>query len=84
MTLSTTPDMLGEEIKAGDTIAVAFREGNTASLRIGTVVGFGTKQSYKPIDVMEVEWHSSSPGGWMPSGKKSKIEVAHKRFVKMA
>jgi hypothetical protein len=89
MTLEHTTDMLGQDLRAGDTIAVAFREGNSAAMRVGTVVGFGTKKSSAywleedVVDVMEVQWHKASPYGWLPEGKTSKIELHHKRFVKV-
>lgn len=88
MTLEHTTDMLGQELRPGDTIAAAFRAGNSSELRIGTVVGFATKKDAwygeGTIDVMEVQWLSGSPGAWLPEGKKSKIEVTHRRFVKIA
>ena len=33
------PDLRGNDIEVGDTVAAAIREGNVANLRIGTVVG---------------------------------------------
>ena len=80
--------MLGQELRPGDMIAAAFRAGNSSELRIGTVVGFGTKKDGwygdGTIDVMQVQWLKGSPASWLPEGGKSKIELHHKRFVKVA
>lgn len=77
-----TTDMLGKEVSEGDTIAVSFRAGNTAELRIGTVLGFSErKESYGSgrVELIVVEWVKSSMSYGLPG--ESKIESRTKRFV---
>ena len=90
MTLESTPDIFGNELKIGDNFAGAFTHGRSAVLRIGTVVGFGTKNSsYDPsgkADVMEVQWFTSdmtAKAWWLPESGTSKIELHQRRLIKI-
>lgn len=55
-------DIEGSEVRAGDRIATAFREGNVAVLRLGTVVAV-----LNGGENIEVRWESASPGGSIPA-----------------
>lgn len=90
MTIEHTTDIFGNELRVGDTFAGAFTHGRSAVMRIGTVVGFGEKNSsYDPsgkADVMEVQWFSSdrtAKSWWLPESGTSKIELHQKRLIKI-
>jgi hypothetical protein len=53
-------DLLGKPIAKGDTIAAAFRTGNKAELRVGTVMGFGERGNNVTVAVW---WYKSSGFG---------------------
>jgi len=79
-----TKDFLGQRVEIGDTISASFVCAKTPALRVGTVVGFGERQDgLRSIDLMEIEWIASSLAYDLPSSKTSKIEVRHKRFLKI-
>lgn len=68
-------DVKGDEIRAGDTIAVAFRSSTIAYQRVGTV-------QMKLDDTQEllVEWHA----GWrLPDAKATKITYYSKKIVRL-
>jgi len=71
-------DVLGTTVKVGDTVAGAFRIGNTAVLRVGTVLGFGERGNKLTV---KVEWKVSSreTEGNIVGG----IEADLNRFVKL-
>lgn len=74
-------DLLGNDVVVGDQVAGAFRIGNTAKLRVGTVLGFGTRGSK---DTVKVQWHDeSSWDGGKAVNTVGAIEVGLKRFVKI-
>lgn len=50
-------DILGQVILEGDEVAAAFRTGNVAELRVGTVLGFGERGNELTV---KVRWHKSS------------------------
>lgn len=53
----TVTDVLGNPINVGDEIAGAFRIGNTAVMRVGTVQGFGERGNKLTV---KVKWTTSS------------------------
>jgi hypothetical protein len=71
-------DVLGNVVNAGDTVAGAFRIGNTAVLRVGRVLGFGERGNKLTVRVE-----------WLVSSRKSEgnivggIEADLNRFVKL-
>lgn len=80
-TVESVPDVAGTEVKIGDRVAVAFRMGNTAEMRVGTVLGFLTQTSewQSDITLMEIAWEGfrSTPQ------KPTRIEARLKRFAKI-
>lgn len=50
-------DVLGSTIRVGDTVAGAFRIGNVAVLRVGTVLGFAERANRLTV---RVQWQHSS------------------------
>lgn len=79
-------DILGQVILKGDTIAAAFRTGNTAELRVGTVLGFGERGNELTV---KTQWHKSSRGYGNNTIAQDvdivgEIEAGLVRFVKIA
>lgn len=73
-------DLRKQPVQVGDTLAVSFRSGNTAELRLGTVVGFTTrKASYTStlVPLIEVDWDPEITR----YPKSSKIEANNGRYV---
>lgn len=70
-------DVLGNEVKVGDDIAGAFRIGNVAVLRVGTVLGFA--QRGRKLTV-RVQWKHSSQSEADVVGA---IEADLTRFVRL-
>lgn len=91
----TVHDILGNELKVGDEVAVAFPSGSSAKLRVGKIVGFtekpteiynynlGTTFPGPPKFEIEVEWDKVKSGGYLPSKKSTKLENTSGRFVKI-
>ena len=76
----TVKDILGTEVKINSWIAISFKEGNNAVLRIGKVVGFGRRNSiYSSNDTFAVEWYISS--GIMLPAKATSIDSDTTRCV---
>lgn len=75
-------DILGEQILPGDRIAAAFRLGNIAELRVGTVLGFGERGNNLTV---QVQWEisSGSDGNKRDIAKSGGIEADLFRFVKI-
>ena len=72
-------DMTGREVKVGSKIAAAFRDGNSAALRVGVVTGFGTREeSFGPEPTILVDWSDSSGYG---RPRDSWIYEGLRRFV---
>lgn len=78
-------DLLGNPVQPGDEVVGAFRIGNVAVLRVGTVLGFGERANRLTV---RVRWHDSSNpyGGKDPEviEKTGAIEAELKRFVKLS
>lgn len=81
-------DILQRPVKKDSLLAVAFRQGNMAELRVGRVVGFTeANESYYLNNIRQetrpqiiVEWMSES--GWNDmKGKRSKIYADLRRYV---
>jgi hypothetical protein len=73
-------DLEGNVIEPGDRVAGAFRIGNTAVLRTGTVLGFGERANKLTV---QVRWENSSE--W-PRGAVNivgAIDAARVRFIKL-
>lgn len=80
-------DLLDVEVQEGDRVAVAFRAGNTAEMRVGTIESFsygaplsgynGTSNG-RDIKIL-ITWDKT--GYW--DDKPSKIYARLKRFVKI-
>jgi hypothetical protein len=81
-------DIRGDLVSVGDTIAYAVREGNTAALRVGTVLEivpkpktYTTKLESSPYKLrVQVEWDNSL---WGVPDKPSLIDANLRRFVKV-
>lgn len=77
-------DLLGNPVVPGDTVAGAFRIGNVAVLRVGTVLGFGERGNKLTV---KVQWDkTSNPYGGSDAKDVSifgGIEAELKRFVKI-
>jgi hypothetical protein len=73
-------DLEGNVIQPGDRVAGAFRIGNTAVLRTGTVLGFGERSNRVTV---QVRWSSDSgyPGGAL--NIVGAIDATKLRFVKI-
>lgn len=75
-------DLLGASVQIGDRIAAAFRIGNVAVLRVGTVLGFGERSNELTI---RVQWEQESSGhGPEETAKVGSIEARLARFVKVS
>lgn len=75
----TVTDVLGNPINVGDEIAGAFRIGNTAVMRVGTVLGFGERANKLTI---KVKWaYSSREYDHEVTGA---IEADLQRFVRLS
>jgi hypothetical protein len=73
-------DILGHEVHVKDWIAVSFREGNNAALRVGQVIGFGRRNlNGGKVDTMAVEWYLSS--GYKVPDKPTSIDSCSAKFV---
>lgn len=67
-------DVKGDEIRPGDTIAVAFRSSTVAYQRVGTV-----QMILDDTRELLVEWHA----GWhLPASKATKIAYYAKKIVR--
>jgi hypothetical protein len=73
----TVEDLLGNPVAVRDQIAGAFRIGNVAVLRVGTVLGFGERGNKLTV---KVQWHHDSQ---YPGETVGAIEADLKRFVKI-
>lgn len=76
-------DVLGQTVNAGDQIAGAFRIGNVAVLRVGTVLGFAERGNKLTV---RVQWHHQSnefKGGREEVDIVGAIEAKLTRFVKI-
>jgi hypothetical protein len=89
-------DILGNELKVGDEVAVAFPSGrSSAKLRVGKIIGFTEKPTEvynyhlgasfpgPPKFEVEIEWDKDKSGGYLPSKKATKLENTSGRFVKL-
>lgn len=85
-----TTDMLEQPVVIGSRLAVAFREGNQGTLRVGTVVGVSSRNEYwrqpitkryeqQPRPTLVVEWEMTS--GYRSTSKTTWIYQDVKRFV---
>ncbi len=73
-------DILGMKVKVNDWVAVSFRRGNHAELRVGKVIGFGRRTLYgNEVPTMAIEWIVSS-GYSLPKGPTS-IDSSGAKFV---
>lgn len=68
-------DVKGDEIRVGDTIAVAFRSSTIASLRVGTV-----QMILDDERELLVEWQA---GRFLPGAKATKISYDSKRIARL-
>jgi hypothetical protein len=74
-------DLRGKPVGVGDHIAGAFRDSTMAFMRLGTVVGTGTRDG-KPT--LRVAWATeSSPNGPIPVTTVGSIEAGLYRFIKL-
>lgn len=78
-------DIAGNVVTVGTRVAVAFRQGNQAEIRVGVVTGFSSQRSSsgfpaEQVDQIVVQWEHSSGYGSM-AGKTTKIFTANKRFI---
>lgn len=74
-------DVLGQDVEIGDTVAGAFRLGNIAVLRVGTVTGFGERANRLTV---KVKWHTESAGnGPEVININGAIEAELYRFVRI-
>lgn len=74
-------DSIDREVHIGDWIAVAFRSGNRADIRVGQVAGFTDRRKWADDDsdrvpLIQVDWLQKD---WGP--KRSSIEADLRRFV---
>ena len=68
-------DCAGQEIRVGDTIAVAFRASTVAYQRVGTV-----QMLLDDERQLLVEWHA----GWsLPQSKATKIDYNAKKIARL-
>lgn len=73
-------DMHGTQLHVGDTLAVAFRSGSSAHLRVGEITGFWLREpSYwsgasDDLPLIELEWKN----GYV---KSSKMETHKDRYL---
>jgi hypothetical protein len=83
MSDSETLDLLGYPVLIGDRVAVAFRSGNTAEMRVGTVVEFATRKTqWGPVETMRVSWEKGSER--LPESKITAIDKFARVFVKLS
>jgi len=69
-------DYLGNRVEPGDTIAAAFRVGNTAEIRVGKVLEYGENDNELTL---KVEWRSIDRNKY-----RNSFVYAHlRRFVKI-
>ena len=68
-------DIKGDLIRAGDTIAMAFRSGNIATLRVGTV-----QMVLDDERALMVEWHA---GRFLPNSKATKVAYSANKIARM-
>lgn len=73
-------DVLGQVVEPGDTIAAAFRTGNIAELRVGTVLGLSERGNELTV---KVHWTRSSLYGGNDTEVYGAIEAQLVRFVKL-
>lgn len=80
-------DVLGNTVIPGDRIAVSFREGNIAQLRIGVVMGFSKRSSahYTDSDTIQVQW-TGEGSNWNAkdmAGKTTSIQTDHPKYIRL-
>lgn len=68
-------DVKGDLIRVGDTVAMAFREGNIATLRVGTV-----QMVLDDERALLVEWHA---GRFLPYSKATKVAYSANKIARM-
>jgi hypothetical protein len=74
------PDVQGQQVFVGDTIAAAFTVGRSAEIRVGIVTGFGTRKSYPEERVtVLVDWSAAN----YSRTKSSYLYAGLGRFVKI-
>ncbi len=71
-------DIRRREVTVGDTLAVAFRTANRATIRIGTVVEIIPPQGYFQ-ERFVMEWEAI--GGYRPDASSTTIEPTTSRIV---
>ena len=82
MPVDVVTDLNGDPVQEGDRIAGAFRAGDVAQLRTGTVLGFGERSGKTTI---KVQWEISSGSGRGARAVSTlgQIEAGLKRFVRI-
>jgi hypothetical protein len=74
-------DLLDQPVRKGDKIAAAFRAGDVAQLRTGTVLGFGERSGKVTV---KVQWEvQSGYAKYMTTTVIGAIEADLRRFVKI-
>lgn len=78
-------DKLGNTVGVGDRIAVAMREGNTASIRVGIVKSIEHIVAYggRRYAEAKVEWEMVGLSYTTPQSKTTKISLDASRVVKI-
>ena len=90
--MDMTTDRMGNIVKVGSRLAVAFRVSNSADLRVGRVTGFDFRNEdyrvggewFDERPIMLIDWEWSALGYTLPANKKSYIYPDLKRFVVIA
>lgn len=78
-----TIDLLGNPVLIGDRIAVAFRSGNTAEMRVGTITEFSTRNTgWGTAETIKVSWETGSER--LPTSKITAIDKFSRVFVKLS
>lgn len=87
-------DILGQSIRVGDEVAVAFPSGNAARLRVGTILGIFERpteiwnhnlRAYfpgPPTHSIEVKWDQKRSGTGVPD-KPTKLSETQGRVLKL-
>jgi hypothetical protein len=88
-------DILGNDLAVGDELAVAFPSGNTAELRVGTILSITEKpteiwnpnlRAYFPGNStysMEIKWDKAKSAYGVPD-KPTKMNRTHGRILKLS
>lgn len=77
-------DVLGNPLASGDRVAVAMREGNQASIRVGTIKSIEPVTQYgQTVEYALVEWEAVGLSYTKPQSKATRVTLPPSRVVKI-